>query len=65
MKKTFIEFLLNEDVNTEIAQLRSQVDALDMKKSKMDDMFNKQKIRLQQIIASKQRQAANQKQSVA
>lgn len=62
---TFIEFILNEDINDEITQLRNQINVLDIKKTRSDDLFNKQKMRLQQIIATKQKQASQQKQNMS
>lgn len=59
MTITFRDFLLNEDVATEIATLQLQLSNLQTRKSKMERPLDDQIVRIQKMIAQKQQLLSN------
>lgn len=57
---TFKQFLLNEDLAQEVAQLRSQLSLLTAKKSQQDSPVDRQIMALTTQLANKEKQLAAQ-----
>jgi len=62
MTITFRDFLLNEDVATEIATLQLQLSNLQTRKSKMERPLDDQIVRIQKMIAQKQQMLSSTRQ---
>ena len=60
MKPTFRHFLLNEDLATDVLNLQTQLSTLQAKKANQDKALDAQIIRIQNLLAQKQKQLSTQ-----